>query len=213
MGEKKTKINENIAGSCWAFSAVGALEGIHQIDTGKLISLSEQEVVDCDVNGEDKGCSGGLMQEAFKFMIKKGGITSESNYPYTAKEGKCNAKKANKIAASITGYENVPKNNESALLKAVAHQPVSVSVDASRGFQFYEKGIFNDSTCGTDLDHGVIAIGYGVSKHGTKYWIVKNSWGEGWGEKGYIRILRDVDAKEGTCGIAMDSSYPTTDKK
>lgn len=112
-------------------------------------------------------------------------------------------------AATITGYEQVPANSEAALLLAVANQPVSVSIDASgSAFQFYSSGIFTGA-CGTGLDHGVTAVGYGTSSDGTKYWLVKNSWGTSWGEEGYIIMQRDIEAKEGLCGIAMDSSYPT----
>ena len=111
--------------------------------------------------------------------------------------------------AKITGYENVPANSEAALLKAVANQPISVSIDAGgSGFQFYSSGVFTGE-CGTELDHGVTAVGYGERSDGTKYWLVKNSWGTIWGEEGYIRMQRDIDAEEGLCGIAMDSSYPT----
>ena len=111
--------------------------------------------------------------------------------------------------ATITGYEDVPVNNEKALQKAVANQPVSVAIDASGSdFQFYQSGVFTGS-CGTELDHGVTAVGYGVSADGTEYWLVKNSWGTEWGEEGYIRMQRGVKAEEGLCGIAMMASYPT----
>ncbi|CAL1393226.1 unnamed protein product [Linum trigynum] len=195
-------------GSCWAFSAVGAMEGITQLSTGKLVSLSEQELVDCDTKGDDQGCSGGLMDDAFKFIIKNKGLTTESNYPYSAADGSCSASKEGNHAATIKGYEDVPANSESALLKAVASQPISVAIDAGdSSFQLYESGIFTGE-CGTELDHGVTAVGYGESG-GMKYWLIKNSWGAQWGEEGYIRMQRDIPAKEGICGIAMQASYPT----
>ncbi|XP_038684097.1 senescence-specific cysteine protease SAG39-like [Tripterygium wilfordii] len=195
-------------GCCWAFSAVAAMEGITKLSTGKLISLSEQELVDCDVKGEDEGCGGGLMDDAFKFIISNHGLNSETNYPYQGVDATCNAKKEANDVAKITGYEDVPTNSELALMKAVANHPVSVAIDAGGSdFQFYSSGIFTGA-CGTDLDHGVTAVGYGVT-NGTKYWLVKNSWGTGWGEEGYIRMQKDIDAKEGLCGIAMMASYPT----
>ncbi|KAF6154628.1 hypothetical protein GIB67_035421 [Kingdonia uniflora] len=201
--------NQGQCGSCWAFSAVGATEGITQLTTGKLISLSEQELVDCDTSGVDQGCSGGEMEDAFQFIQHNKGLTTDTHYPYTAVDGTCDAKKASLPAAKITGYEVVPVNSEKALLKAVANQPIAVSIDAGgSAFQFYSSGVFNGE-CGTDLDHGVTAVGYGTSSDGTKYWLVKNSWGTSWGEEGYIRMERGIAAKEGICGIAMDSSYPT----
>ncbi|GMP72212.1 hypothetical protein CsSME_00030320 [Camellia sinensis var. sinensis] len=195
-------------GCCWAFSAVAATEGIHQLKTGKLISLSEQELVDCDTS-QDQGCGGGEMDSAFKFIINNNGLTTEANYPYDGTDGTCNTNKEASHAATITGYEDVPSNSESALLKAVAIQPVSVAIDASgSAFQHYSSGVFTGD-CATQLDHGVTAVGYETSDDGTKYWLVKNSWGTSWGKGGYIRMQRDIDAAEGLCGIAMDASYPT----
>jgi len=186
---------------------VAATEGIVKISTGKLTSLSEQELVDCDVHGEDQGCEGGLMDDAFKFIIKNGGLTTESSYPYTAADGKC--KSGSNSAATIKGFEDVPANDESALMKAVANQPVSVAVDGGdMTFQFYSGGVMTGS-CGTDLDHGIAAIGYGQTSDGTKYWLMKNSWGTSWGEGGYIRMERDIADEEGLCGLAMQPSYPT----
>ncbi|KAG0478865.1 hypothetical protein HPP92_013584 [Vanilla planifolia] len=195
-------------GACWAFSAVASIESANQIKKGKLVSLSEQELVDCDVNGEDQGCSGGLMDNAFSFIIKNGGITTEANYPYKGADGTCDAGKESSSAVRISGFEDVPANSEASLLKAVANQPVSVAIDGGDyNFQLYSSGVFT-GPCATDLDHAVTVVGYGIDD-GVKFWLVKNSWGTSWGEKGYIRMERDVDDKQGLCGLAMQPSYPT----
>ncbi|KAJ9566278.1 hypothetical protein OSB04_002244 [Centaurea solstitialis] len=199
--------NQGHCGSCWAFSTIAATEGITQLTTGELISLSEQELIDCSRSDKTQGCKGGYTKDGFKYIINNNGINSEAAYPYQAAVATCNTEKEAIHAAKITGYEDVPANDELALLKAVSMQPVSVAIDAS-GFQFYSSGVFS-GPCSTKLDHAVTVVGYGTSKDGVKYWLVKNSWGRSWGEEGYIRIQRDVEAEKGLCGIAMVASYPT----
>jgi len=188
-------------GSCWAFSATGGIEGAVQIKTGKLTSVSEQQLVDCSGSEGNQGCNGGLMDYAFQYIIKKG-ITTEDKYPYTARDGQCKTVTA---AAKITGFKDVPAHNEAQLMAALQIGPVSVAVEADKSvFQFYHDGVLDNAACGTQLDHGITLTGSGTLS-GKNYWKVKNSWGASWGKQGYILLVRDKNQ----CGISMAPSYST----
>lgn len=197
--------NQGSCGSCWSFSATGAMEGANFIKTGKLLSFSEQELVDCSTSFGNMGCNGGLMDYAFEFAVENG-MCSEAEEPYKARDMKC--EKCDEVATFEAGCFDVPPNDEEALMRAVAQQPVSVAIEADNNvFMFYDGGIIDDAGCGEKLDHGVLAVGYG-EENGKKYWIVKNSWSTSWGEDGYVRIARDETKKgAGICGIASQPSF------
>jgi len=196
-------------GSCWAFSAIGSTEFANCNVTKNNVSLSEQNVVDCSWSYGNRGCGGGLMNSAFEYMIDNKGVETEESYPYTAKSPLNNCSyDADYKGGSISDYKNIlPLGNESSLETAVAtHGPISVAIDASKAsFQFYVKGVYDEPLCSsTQLDHGVLCVGYGVDA-GVSFWLVKNSWGTGWGIQGYIEMSKD---KQNQCGIASEASYP-----
>jgi len=197
--------NQGFCGSCWAFSAVGAIESIHFIKTGKLDRFSEQQLVDCD-KGTNQGCNGGFEYLGMDYVAKNG-IELENDYKYTAQDGKCKFD-AKKVAYKISGYAMVTPENSNKLADSVTTQPTAVAVQAdSDYFQFYTGGVIDDEGCGTWLNHAILAVGF-EAKAETPFWIVKNSWGEDWGEDGYVKILKETKSGKGICGIAAEPSYP-----
>lgn len=198
-------------GSCWSFSATGALEGAYKIKYGTLVSFSEQNLVSCDTI--DSACNGGLMDNAFSWTKSNGGLCTESGYPYTSgttgQKGTCTTTCTKNTAVAPKSFTDVAKNSDSALMTALAQQPVSVAIQANQpAFQLYKSGVLTGS-CGTNLDHGVLAVGYGTWTDGTNYYKVKNSWGTGWGMSGYILIERGNPQRCGECGILCGPpSYP-----
>jgi len=210
--------DQKMCGSCWAFSAIGAIEGARYVDTGNLTALSEQELVDCDK--VDLGCGGGLMDNAFLFDENTThGICAELDYPYVAhkhwfrgcrskdrhfREKICTSVKHSRVESFVDIENTVP-----ALKAAIVKQTVSVAIQANlRSFQFYKKGIYDDEKCGNDLDHGVVAVGYGTEDD-VPYFLVRNSWGPKWGDEGYIKMAQVSKTNpNGTCGILSAASRP-----
>lgn len=199
--------NQGQCGSCWTFSATGSIEGANFLATKKLTSFSEQEIVSCcHVNGA-QGCGGGIMDSAFEYVVTKGGLSTEAVYPYTSGGGNSGScKKKAIVKGVISGHKDVSTGSSSAMTTAITSRPVSIAVDASDGWQTYGGGTLSNH-CGSQLDHGVLAVGY------TKdYWIVKNSWATTWGEDGYIYLSRKGCNGGNQCGLLNDPSYPTTTK-
>lgn len=198
-------------GSCWTFSASGCMEGAWAISKGQLIDLSEEELVDCaGIKYGSMSCNGGSMDGAFNFIIDNGQC-SNSAYPYTAGVTKTGGS-CQKCTAVVhaTSCSNVKANDQLSLKAAVAKQPVSVAIEADTAtFQSYSSGVITSAKCGTNLDHGVLAVGYG-EENGQKYWLVKNSWSTSWGLNGYVKIARSDSTNDaGICGIAMQPSFIT----
>lgn len=206
--------NQGKCGSCWSFSTTGAVEGAASIAGHKLTALSEQQLIDCSAEEGNKGCDGGSMDAAFRYIQKNGGLDTETDYEYQGVEGTCDVEKAAKRGhGQVTGHVDVPPRDEAQLLLAVAKQPVSIAIEADKpAFQHYKSGVLGASSgCGQKLDHGVLLVGYGTDTGGGgDYWIIKNSWGSEWGSGGYIKVARAGQRDTaGTCGVNLDPSYPT----
>jgi KDEL-tailed cysteine endopeptidase len=202
--------NQGQCGSCWAFSTTGALEGAWEIASGKLVSLSEQQLVDCSKKQHNNGCHGGLMDNGFTY-VEQSDLCTEESYPYKASENKCDTSSCSVglPKGSVTGFKDVHPDDEDALMEALSKGPVSIAIEADhQAFQFYSGGVLKKA-CGTALDHGVLLVGYG-EKDGVKFWKVKNSWGASWGEQGFIELEREKspDGKAGECGLLSNPSYP-----
>lgn len=218
--------DQGMCGSCWAFSTTGALEGLYAIKTGHLREFSEQQFVDCaGIEEFVFGCDGGLMDPGFHYA-KKHGVCLEGSYPYHAEDQLCHlgqivtkphhAPNQCQIAIppeEVTGFYDIPEDSVKGLKEALDHQPVSVAISAgSRVFQFYQSGVLDTDRCEFELNHGVLAVGYGKTKSGKAYWKVKNSWGSDWGNDGFILLAQDVADPRGQCGILQNASVPKFQK-
>ena len=200
--------NQGSCGSCWAFSAIGTIEGQHALRTGNLTSLSEQNLVDCVSSSKYNcyGCEGGWPDKAMDYVINNRGLDTETSYPYEGVDESCVYNK-NTSGANISHVVQIDYGNMMELYNAIGTiGPISVAIDAEDDFQFYKAGIFRSTTCSkTQLNHAVLAIGYGVTRKNEKFIMIKNSWGTDWGMDGYIYFSGDID---NMCGIATNASYP-----
>jgi C1A family cysteine protease len=198
-------------GSCWTFSATGAVEGAWAVSKGQLIDLSEEQLVECatGISYGSHGCNGGQMEGAFKYVIEHGQCAL-SAYPYTSGTGQSGSCQSCQPIAHVSSCSDVKPNDQISLKAAVAQQPIAIAIEAdTRYFQSYSSGVLTSSSCGTTLDHGVLIVGYGT-ENGIDYWLVKNSWSTTWGDKGYVKIARSDSTNDpGICGIAMDPSFPS----
>ncbi len=198
--------NQGQCGSCWSFSTTGSLEGAYYIKNSNLVSFSEQELVSCDTS--DNACNGGWMDAAFAWITGNGGLPTEADYPYVSGTGSvpaCDTSQKMVSGSAPSSFTDVQPGSVSALMSAVAQQPVSIAIQADQpAFQHYTSGVLT-SGCGKQLDHGVLATGYGTSDDGIDYWMVKNSWGPEWGDNGYILIER---SSANLCGVLSAASYP-----
>jgi len=203
-------------GSCWSFSTTGALEGAYYVTYGTLPSFSEQQLVDCDTyrnGGKDLGCNGGLMDNAFTWIADNDGLCSEADYPYvsgqTQKSGTCQTTCTPIANSKISEFIDIVKSSDDEMMQAVYKQPVSIAIEADqREFQLYKSGVFT-GTCGTQLDHGVLLVGYGA-ENSADYYLVKNSWSTTWGDHGYIKLGRgkQYNNGDGQCGLLLQGSFP-----
>ncbi|PWA55285.1 papain family cysteine protease [Artemisia annua] len=211
--------NQGSCGSCWSFSTTGALEGSHFLQTGELVSLSEQQLVDCDhecdpaeYNSCDSGCNGGLMNNAFEYILKSGGLQKEEDYPYTGKDGTCHFDKS-KIAASVANFSVVSTDEDQIAANLVKNGPLAIGINAA-WMQTYIGQVSCPYICSKQkMDHGVLLVGYGSAGYAPlrfkdkPYWIIKNSWGADWGEEGYYKLCSGYNA----CGMdAMVSAVVST---
>ncbi|XWV26879.1 cathepsin L2 [Tupanvirus soda lake] len=206
--------NQYQCGSCWAFSTTGVVESMHAIKTGKLVSLSEENLIDCSFDYGNMGCAGGLPSQALDYIIANNGIDTEESYPLISitmfdcmvqEMCPCYFNRST-VGAKVNGYNHIISGNETNLQYVLSYiGPVSVAIDATNDLQFYKSGVFSDKKCSSsNLNHAVLAVGFGSTVDGREYYIVKNSWGGDWGINGYFLLAKN---QNNMCGIATEAVY------
>lgn len=202
--------HQGSCGSCYSFSAILALEQAYYVQYGQKIKLSEQELVDCSKGHGNTGCIGGWMHQAFDYVLENKGIQLAKNYPYESIERQfCNRDTSKNVKNIIKGYKRIDIHDNDSIKRALVRTVVTAGVDIT-DISLYNSGVYDNRECADNINHAIVIVGYGVSRAtGQKYWKVRNSWGEGWGEKGYFYLLRDEGIREGVCGITQYNVYPT----
>jgi len=200
-------------GGCWAFAVADAVESRYAIKhSADVVEVSIQELIDCDHDGVNEGCIGGNLPEGYDYVIDMGGLCTDHEYTFTGYDQYCKRRQCKQITGKIRDYGIVIPNNELALKEAVAQGPVAIAIEADAdAMQFYESGVLTSPKCGINVDHAVTIVGYGVDKKkGLKYWKIKNSWSDDWGEGGYMRLCRECgrNGKTGECGITVEAVFP-----
>lgn len=214
VAEKKvSSVKDQLyCGGCWAFAVADAVESRYAIrHNAPVVELSIQELIDCDHDGVNEGCIGGNLPEGYDYVIDMAGICTKHDYPFKGYEQYCKRRQCKNISGAIRDYGIVVPNNEIALKEAVAQGPVAIAIEADAdAMQFYQSGILTSKKCGVNVDHAVTMVGYGQDSKGRKYWKIKNSWSDDWGEGGYMRLCRECgrNGKTGECGITVEAVFP-----
>ncbi|XP_033113650.1 digestive cysteine proteinase 2-like isoform X2 [Anneissia japonica] len=209
MGAVSQVKDQATCGSCWSFGTTGTIEGAYFLKTGKMVRLSQQNLMDCSWKHGNNGCDGGEEWRSYEWIMEKGGLEAESTYgPYLGQNGKCHFNSSNAVI-QISKYYNITSGSQEALKSAIAKiGPISVGIDAAhKSLSYYSSGVYYEPKCGNkpeDLDHAVLAVGYGKLNN-EHYWLIKNSWSTNWGNNGYVLI----NQQDNNCGVTTDATYVT----
>ena len=201
-------VHQGGCGSCYSFATVISLEHQYYKKNGKRVDISKQELVDCSKGFGNSGCRGGWMHQAYDYVLQNGGLQLSSSYPYFSAEGStCKQNSAKNVKGLLSSYVRIDEHDNHHIMRALEHAVVPSAVDAS-DLSFYSSGVYDNKECRSDINHAIVIVGYGQDANGTKYWKIRNSWGNYWGENGYFKLLRHEGRAEGICGITQYNVYP-----